>query len=137
MAKRTSKYASMTASDLARETRERGLAKPDGMTNVSEWADWLESLDAQQPSVGEPISAAEAATLPQAEVEVTEAAATDYRRMNKAQLVDLSIERGLDADEAHASTKAELADWLLAADGVTEDAQQAAADTGGVPDESE
>lgn len=50
--KRTSRYAAMTASDLARETRERGLEKPNVIT-LSEWADWLEADDvkkAQQPA---------------------------------------------------------------------------------------
>ncbi len=43
--KRTSKYASMTTSQLAAETRRRGLTKPEGMLNISEWADFLEAED--------------------------------------------------------------------------------------------
>lgn len=44
MKKRTSKYANMNASDLARETRNRGLEKPQ-VLDISQWADWLEELD--------------------------------------------------------------------------------------------
>lgn len=47
--KRTSRYATMTASDLARETRERGLEKPNVIT-LSEWADWLEADDVKKAS---------------------------------------------------------------------------------------
>lgn len=47
MKKRTSIYASMTASDLARITRERGLDKPDVIT-LSEWANFLEADDAKR-----------------------------------------------------------------------------------------
>lgn len=53
--KRQSRYATMTASDLARETRERGLDKPNVIT-LSEWADFLEADDvkrAQQPADAE------------------------------------------------------------------------------------
>src|SRR4051794_23559048 len=42
--KRKSVYANMTASDLARITRERGLDKPNVIT-LSEWADFLEADD--------------------------------------------------------------------------------------------
>jgi hypothetical protein len=45
--KRTSQYANMTASDLARVTRERGLEKPNVIT-LSEWADFLEADDAKR-----------------------------------------------------------------------------------------
>jgi hypothetical protein len=45
--KRTSQYANMTASDLARITRERGLEKPNVIT-LSEWADFLEANDAKR-----------------------------------------------------------------------------------------
>jgi hypothetical protein len=45
--KRKSAYSSMTASDLARITRERGLEKPNVLTR-SEWADFLEADDAKQ-----------------------------------------------------------------------------------------
>lgn len=43
--KRRSIYTNMTASDLARVTRERGLEKPNVKT-LSEWADFLEADDA-------------------------------------------------------------------------------------------
>lgn len=48
MAKRTSKYANMSASELGAETRRRGLTKPEGMVNISEWADFLEAEDAKE-----------------------------------------------------------------------------------------
>lgn len=44
--KRQSIYANMTASDLARVSRERGLEKPNVIT-LSEWADFLEADDAR------------------------------------------------------------------------------------------
>jgi hypothetical protein len=45
--KRRSAYANMTASDLARVTRERGLEKPP-VHSLSEWEDWLEAQDAKR-----------------------------------------------------------------------------------------
>lgn len=118
MAKRTSKYALMNAGQLAQETRARGLQKPDVLT-LSEWVDWLEGLDTQ--TVGEPVSEAEAATMPTAEVEVT--GGTPYDSMTKAQLVMEARTRKMDISGM--TTKAELIDALLASDGVSEDEQAA------------
>lgn len=50
--KRKSVYASMTASDLARITRERGLDKPPVVT-LSEWADVLEADDVKRQQQGQ------------------------------------------------------------------------------------
>ncbi len=47
--KRQSVYAKMTASDLARITRDRGLEKP-GVKTLSEWADFLEADDINRQS---------------------------------------------------------------------------------------
>lgn len=70
--KRKSVYAKMTASDLARITRERGLEKPDVIT-LSEWADFLEADDAKRlkNSQANVITESQAAETPDAEVEVT------------------------------------------------------------------
>lgn len=51
--KKRSAYNNMTASDLARITRERGLEKPNVRT-LSEWADVLEADDAKRRSSGAP-----------------------------------------------------------------------------------
>lgn len=72
--KRKSVYAKMTASDLARVTRERGLEKPNVIT-LSEWADFLEADDAKrlaESSSGEAatvITDEEADALPDAETD--------------------------------------------------------------------
>lgn len=70
--KRKSVYAKMTASDLARVTRERGLEKPNVIT-LSEWADFLEADDAKRlkNSQANVITESQAAETPDAEVEVT------------------------------------------------------------------
>lgn len=106
MVKRTSKYANLTASDLARITRERGLAKPEGMKNISEWADWLEGLDGET-------QAAEAAPL----------AAPDYDAMTRAEAVKRAQDAGMPV--ARNTSKAEAVDFLMAAAGISEDAQAA------------
>ena len=59
MAKRISRYAAMTTSELAAETRKRGLTKPEGMINISEWADFLEADDAKAAEVPAPVEADE------------------------------------------------------------------------------
>lgn len=123
MAKRTSKYASMTTSDLARETRALGLEKPEGVINISEWADWLEKQSAQPvESVGEPVTDTEAAGMPFAEI------APDYDAMSKAEAVKRAQEAGMPVSSK--TSKAEAVDWLMAAAGVTED-EQAALDAKG------
>lgn len=88
MAKRT-QYSNMSTSDLARLTRERGLVKPEGLMDVGEWADWLAQQD--KPVMGEPVTDAEAAALPPAEVEV----ASPYAAMPRAELVPLAEQRGV------------------------------------------
>lgn len=45
--KKRSVYDSMTASDLGRVTRDRGLEKP-AVTSLSEWAGWLEADDTKR-----------------------------------------------------------------------------------------
>lgn len=102
------KYDDLSTSELARLTRERGLDKP-AVGDSGAWAAWLREQDSAPASV-----VAQAAT-----------AAPDYKHMSKVNLVVLAQERGL--ADASANTKAELADWLLASDGVSED-QQAAQD---------
>ncbi len=77
--KRKSIYDSMTASDLARITRERGLNKPDVIT-LRDWANFLEADDAKRTqqsqaekadsNEGRVISDEEAANMPDAELEI-------------------------------------------------------------------
>lgn len=116
MAKRTSKYANMNAGDLARETRAKGLQKPNVLT-LSEWADWLEDDDKRRQSVGEPVSDADAARQPFAEI------APDYDAMSKAEAVKRAQEAGMPVTAK--TSKVEAVDWLLAAAGVSEDEQAA------------
>jgi hypothetical protein len=112
--KRTSKYANMNASDLARETRARGLEKPH-VLDISQWADWLEEQD-------NPTKLAEAEVV---EDQLDKSAdGGQYHSMSNRDLRALAKERGISLHD-----RTEIIDALQAADGMTED-EQAAQDSG-------
>jgi hypothetical protein len=128
--KRVSKYATMTASDLARVTRERGLEKPT-VLHISEWADWLEEIDQQT----------DAAPVVESQVAAVENAApalalqAQYDAMSKDNAVKAAHHAGMPT--TNRTTKAEAIDFLLAAAAVSEDEQQAADDDAETGDEEE
>lgn len=112
--KKRSIYSNMTASDLARITRERGLEKPNVIT-LSEWADFLEDEDKkrQNPDAGTDTAFGFEETAPSHE---------DFEAMTVKQLKAALAER--DGDLTGLNTRAELIDALEASWGITEDEQQ-------------
>ena len=116
MAKRLSKYATMTASDLARVTREKGLTKPEGLLHISEWADFLEAHDKGEAVADSAIPFAAGLNI--------EEHNSAYARMSSKQLKAEAKKRGVDTSDL--ATDLEIIDALEAADGTSEDDQAAA-----------
>lgn len=126
--RRAGKYDNYTASDLARETRARGLEKPNVIT-LREWADWLEAHDkAAEAETPEPTAWGDtpqpnAHLIPP--VNTTAEIAPEVRR---AALESMSVrELREDAEQRGLNRKDELIDAIEAAQGVSE-AEQAQAD---------
>lgn len=127
MAYKPSKYGHLTASDLARITRERGLEKPDVIT-LREWADWLEEWE-------KAASKATAEAVP--ETTASKSGVPTYDTLNAMTVKKLKAalaERG--GNLSGLNTKPELIDALLASYGVSE-SEQAAEMDGSFEDEAD
>lgn len=109
MRKQPGKYDKLSAGDLGRLTRERGLAKPD-VLDIGEWARWLEAQDAAQSQ-----------PKPETAEEENYSGESDYSTLSAKELRAEAETRGIDTKALR--TKTELIDALEAADGMTEDEQ--------------
>lgn len=90
MAKQTSIYTKMSVSELSKVTRERGLKKPEGMKNASEWVAFLEKQDSL------------ADTKPNAVVKTAEPTAevSAFDGMTVAELKDYAERHAIDLGDA-------------------------------------
>jgi len=133
--KRTSKYANMNAHDLAEETRNRGLEKPDVLT-ISDWANWLEEQDKAEGNPDQYVRARKEGETAEPEApareswqgDVPDSSGGSYSGYTVKELRALAKERNVDLSGLN--DRASIIDALQASDGMTED-QQAAQDSEG------